>query len=183
MYCGDRVKLDKKGDKMNWELVVSICAMLITLFVCIANFISACYAKQSYIEDNKAYISFFFDSYYISHYEKIIIFKNFGKSEGRIFNIKFNNDLPSYVQDFFKNMENRTLMPGQQITCWIAESDKDIEINVEFEYATLNKTYKNTTDIDLSKSNTDLYTRITYIDDTNLPSELINVLKRIYTKL
>lgn len=168
---------------MNWELIVSICAMLITLFVCIANIISAYYAKQSYIEDNKAYISFFFEGYYINNFEKIVIFKNFGKAEGKILNIEYSDELPSYLIDFLKQMEGRTVMPGQKITCWIKDEDYNLQFKINYKYITLNQQYNYSIDLDLGKSNEELYTRVSNVDYNNLPNELVNVLKRIYSKL
>ncbi|WP_239723717.1 hypothetical protein [Mammaliicoccus sp. A-M4] len=168
---------------MNWELIVAICAMLITLFVCIANMISAYYAKLTFIEDNKAYIAFYFDSYYIESFEKVLVFKNFGKSEGKILNVEYNDDLPNYVVEFFKQMENRTIMPGQKITCWIKKDDYNRNLNISYKYATLKQQYNYSIELDLSKSKKDLYKPVQKSTDKSLPNDLINVLKGIYTKL
>ncbi|MEB7656594.1 hypothetical protein NGB24_01935 [Mammaliicoccus vitulinus] len=168
---------------MNWELVVAICAMLITIFVCIANIVSAYYAKQSHIEDNKAYIGFYFESYYINEFEKVIVFKNFGNSEGKILDINYNDDLPDYIIDFLKKIESRTIMPGQKISSWIHPDDHEILLKINYKYITLNKKFTYSIDLDLSESNNDLYTRVSKINSTTLPNELINVLKKIYFKL
>ncbi len=168
---------------MDWELVVAICAMLITLFVCIANMISAYYAKQSFIEDNKAYIGFFFDGYYIESFEKVLVFKNFGKSEGKILNIEYNDDLPNYIVEFFKQLENRTIMPGQKITCWIKEDDYNRNLNISYKYATLKQKYNYSIELDLGKSKKELYKPVQNSTYKSLPNDLINALKGIYTKL
>ncbi|MBF9297928.1 hypothetical protein [Mammaliicoccus sciuri] len=168
---------------MDWELIVAICAMLITLFVCIANIVSAYYAKQSFIEDNKAYISFFFDGYYIESFEKVLVFKNFGKSEGKILNIEYNEDLPNYIDEFFKQMENRTIMPGQKISCWINKDDYNRNLNIRYKYATLKQQYNYSIELDLSKSSKELYKPVQNSTYESLPNDLINVLKRIYTQL
>ncbi|MGD6766534.1 hypothetical protein [Mammaliicoccus lentus] len=85
------------------------------------------------------------------------MFKNFGKSEGKILNIEYNDDLPNYIVEFFKQMENRTIMPGQKITCWINEDDYNMNLNISYKYVTLKQKYNYSIELDLGKSKKELY--------------------------
>ena len=58
-----------------------------------------------------------------------------------------------------------------------------MNLNISYKYVTLKQKYNYSIELDLGKSKKELYKPVQNSTYKSLPNDLINVLKRIYTKL
>ena len=130
--------------------IISIIANLTTSIIAIV--ISMLTLKQSseaIIESSRADIVFYIDT--LTGAQQFLTIKNFGKSVGKVLDIKITPELNYSKNPILVDYTNILLAPNQCVKSWFPFSDyPDKRFDVYIKYETLGKPYEYNYTIDLS---------------------------------
>lgn len=161
---------------------ISVCSIIIAIFTLRQN-------KKINQESNRAYIVFYIDSNPRYSSYKLVL-RNFGKTSGRVINIKLDPilsfDKSNYDINFktIADCKNIYLAPNQYIVSeFPLNKYKEDKFKVEVKYETLSKIIIESYDIDLTYTNTILYTQPEIKDNLDALGDINRSIQSISDKL
>ncbi|MDK7925709.1 MAG: hypothetical protein QP798_00255 [Staphylococcus simulans] len=168
---------------MEYEIIISICSVIVAVFACIATIITAKYTRKSYITQNKGYIGVHYESYHVGNFVKKIVLKNYGNAPAKIEDINIiGKDIPEYLRKFLNAQKEKVFMPNQTSTCIILPMDYESTFKLKYSYKSMEKIEHQSLNIDLSNTNKELYTKVEYLEG-KFENELLTALNQLYSKL